>query len=194
MNLRTARKRAGLTQTALAKRTGLQRPHIAAYESGGKRMSENVSDVLAEELDVDSLELIIGNRKKSLDKALDEEDFAEVLRIASQIVTLAEKHGGANEDEVEKFASGVLKTVSKARPDLVPADAAAGSSRKSRARDDEDEDDSMMGRDAFGRRMDRDNGDSDSSETPEDDDDTDEDGLYQRDFTGRRMRRVRKDA
>ena len=82
--VRTARKRAGLTQVALATRTGTSQATISAYESGRKRPSvETLSRLLA----------ATGHRltvERGSARSPSREEHARVARTLVDVLALAE--------------------------------------------------------------------------------------------------------
>lgn len=64
VKLRQARRKAGLTQQALAEKIGTGRSHISALERGAADMSLRMARRIAEHLDVDAADLIVGTGSK----------------------------------------------------------------------------------------------------------------------------------
>lgn len=53
VNLKAARDKAGLSQVSLAKKTGMDRSNLIAYEKGRKRIGKKVALKLADVLNID---------------------------------------------------------------------------------------------------------------------------------------------
>lgn len=111
VDLRTVRKRAGLTQRELARLTGVGHPNIAAMETGNRTMGYAVAEELAGFLEVDSAQLLVANRLAAMDRAAKTQDAPSVIRAVKTIVEITgEKDiGGDLQRELEDFIASAVR-------------------------------------------------------------------------------------
>jgi transcriptional regulator with XRE-family HTH domain len=117
MDIRTARKRKGLSQEELASLARTDQGTISAIESGATGVSEKLAQRLGNVLEPSGDELIIGNRALAMERAIKEGDRAGVLTAAKTVVKVASRHKLTPEGEkylddltekAIKFAQGGL--------------------------------------------------------------------------------------
>ena len=85
-DLRTSRKRAGLTQEQLADLVGVSQSNIAGMESAVRAVSKTMGNRLAQHVGVESVELVIANRLAAYKRGKQESDARAVLTAAKAIV------------------------------------------------------------------------------------------------------------
>ena len=106
-DLRTARKRVGLTQVELADLVGVSQPNIAGMESAARAVSKAMGNQLAQYVGVESAELVIANRLAAYKRGKQESDARAVLTAAKAIV---EALGDERlPEEGERFVDGIVQ-------------------------------------------------------------------------------------
>ena len=181
--LRKRRKRAGLTQDELARRSGVQRTQITNMERGVRKMNSRTAEMLADELGTDAYQLVMQDRVEKINKAMDEKDAKKVLRLGSELIDLARAGDETTEEEIAEVEDELLKFVRRVAPDLVDEDdeededdeprrKKPGSKKRRSRNSDRDDEDEDIERDAFGVRLnkDLDGDDLDTGEHSEEDD------------------------
>jgi transcriptional regulator with XRE-family HTH domain len=178
-DIKSVRKRAGLTQGELAARAGMDRPNLSAIESGRRTMSMKLADRVLEALDEDDSpgaeDLVIANRIRAFQNAKKNGDLERMFDSATAVI----KAGAATPGALPLFH----EMISDIEAEIDEAD---------------DEDD---GRDLFGRVLPvlKDSGDEDDEDDGRDmygrvvssprNHDGDDDGMDDgRDMFGRVMR------
>lgn len=204
-DIRSVRKRAGLTQGELAARAGMDRPNISAMESGRRTMSTTIADRVLEALDeVDapsSADLVIANRLRAFQIAKKKGDFGRMLDCTRAVI----KAGAATPEALPLFE----EMVSEVERGIDEEDDDDGRDLFGRVRPvlkgSEDEDD---GRDLYGRVVSSPSGDDDDDgrdlfgrvirpvdqDGEDEDDEDDEDDDDGRDVFGRVVRSPNHDG
>jgi transcriptional regulator with XRE-family HTH domain len=114
-DLRTARKRAGLTQERLAELVGTDRANIAGLESAARAMSAKMGERLSEHVDVASAELVIANRLAAIKRSKEQGDAAGVLTAAKGIVQIVGDRELTPEGEtfIDNIVDGAIEFATK---------------------------------------------------------------------------------
>lgn len=137
MDLRTARKRAGLSQEQLAVKAGIEQSNISALESGSRPLGERLAERLAQHVPAYAPELVVKNRVARLSKALDTGDKVGALEECLVILKTCQPYEHHFDEDFKRDLTRLANYVSKF---------AAGDF-------DEDYDDFDDGRDFHGRRI-----------------------------------------
>lgn len=90
-DLRTVRKRRGLTQDELAEQSGVSQGALSAYERGARFITETAAQDLAEALDEDWVKLYVGTTVEKIQEDLEagNQDPVELLKSATRITQLS---------------------------------------------------------------------------------------------------------
>lgn len=110
MDLRQVMKRTGVSNEGMATLTGMPSGRIASYKSGGRVMGAKSANRIADAIDADSAELVVGNRRAALERAMKRGDRRGVYKSMRTILATAEKSTGGVSDEA---VDGLLNTAVK---------------------------------------------------------------------------------
>ncbi len=90
-DVRSVRKRLGLSQRALALSAGIDQGNLSKMESGERAIPDDAADKLAAVLGTDSLNLIMANRALAAEKAMSEGDAIGVLKAIEALVEITDE-------------------------------------------------------------------------------------------------------
>ncbi len=95
-DLRTAMKRAGVSNRDLAALTGLDGARIAGYKSGSRTLGAESAERIAEHLDGQPIGYVVANRLQAMKRAAREGDARGVINAVRSVVQTAEKAGAGD--------------------------------------------------------------------------------------------------
>ncbi len=122
MDLRQVMKQTGLSNEGLSSIAGMPSSRVAAYKSGGRTLGSKSANKIADAIDADSAELVVGNRRAALERAMKRGDRQGVYKSMKSMLAVVEKSGGGVSDEaVDELLNTACKFLEE-----TPAGAAGG--------------------------------------------------------------------
>lgn len=121
MDLRETMSKSGLSNEGMATLTGMPSGRIASYKSGGRVMGAKSANKIADAIDADSAELVVGNRRAALQRAMKRGDRQGVYKSMKSMLSVVEKSGGVTDEAVDEMLDTAVKFL-----EATPAGAAGG--------------------------------------------------------------------